>query len=137
MGDCPTADELFAFAVGRLPAEAREATAMHIEKCAACLAALHELTDQDDLLLCELRKPVPAELFATRPACARGADFGSAERACREDGLPAIPGYDVIEELGRGGMGVVYQARQLGLNRLVALKMILAGCHAGLRWGSG
>jgi formylglycine-generating enzyme required for sulfatase activity len=44
---------------------------------------------------------------------------------------PAVPGYKLLGLLGKGGMGIVYKARQVGLNRIVALKMIRAGVGAG------
>jgi serine/threonine-protein kinase len=73
---------------------------------------------------------VEAELEAMFPALRPGPDDTGA-RLQQGDEFPQIPGYEVEAVLGRGGMGVVFRVRHLRLNRLVALKIALAGEYAG------
>jgi hypothetical protein len=143
MVECPSVSTLNDLLNETLREADRLRVIAHVEECAACRDLLHQLSSDTPWLSPKLvvalseasdatahDLPPGSEGFITRLKRELLLESGSEATIFpkREHGgdIPAVDGYDVLAEIGRGAAGVVYRARHLKLNRMVALKVIHA-----------
>ncbi len=108
MSTCPSPETIGRFANDRLSGPRYAAMDAHVETCSACQDILERLAALSSE--CKIHGP---------------------ERLPPPEQPPTIPGFVIEREIGRGGMGVVYQAWQPQLDRRVAIKVVAASALIG------
>ncbi len=163
MNVCATPDQLEGLVLDRLEEADRERIAAHVEGCASCQEVLEQLTrnpgaaalekidrnltDNDLGLLDRLKAPGPdkvdddagktSSFVSDRlDACPEHSPInqqGALRPGLSRHSYPAIAGFRIIREIGRGGMGVVYEAVEERLSRRVALKVLPANALSDVK----
>ncbi|MBN9121690.1 MAG: tetratricopeptide repeat protein, partial [Planctomycetes bacterium] len=120
----PAPRHLEYYALGKCRSEIEaETIARHLEGCETCRRAVEQVPPDPFLAKLRVHAPAPAPVDRSDDPD-RTVDRGPAPAA---EALPTVPGFEVTAVIGRGGMGVVYAARDVELDRNVALKTVRAG----------
>ena len=130
--DCPPAELWYEFALDRVSDDTKLKMGRHVAICPSCAQILAAIANSSGDVGYSVTKPkLESQCDSTKEFLSRDRIPITVAAPSTRDQFSSIADYEILEEIARGGMGVVYKARHIKLGRIAALKLMKSGDIAG------